>query len=112
MQPGEPPTLQHLLDRALALRERLVTAHAELTETEVTGHAGGLVTVTMRGTGEVTRIKIDPGAVDARHVSTLEDLLLAALRNAQEALGATRRQLAGPLAELAVPSDGLPGLGW
>ncbi len=53
---GDQTTLQDLARQAHELRERLVLVQAELAEMEVTGNAGGgLVTVAMRGDGEVTQ---------------------------------------------------------
>jgi DNA-binding protein YbaB len=42
------------------------------------------VTVLMTGLGEVKSVRIDPKAVDPEDVETLEDLVLAAVRNAAE----------------------------
>jgi len=66
---------------------------------------GGLVTVTIKGTGEVTAVKIDPKAVDPDDVETLEDLVLAALHNATEAVRELTEQKMGPL------TAGLGGMG-
>ena len=84
----------------------MAEAQAELAEAEVTGTAGGgLVTVTAKGTGDVTAIKIDPKAVDPDDVETLEDLVLAAIHNAMEAVRDLTEEKMGPLA------SGLGGLG-
>ena len=83
MRPGGQPNLQQLMKQAQKMQQQMADAQAELAETEVTGTAGGgLVTVTLTGTGEVTAVKIDPKAVDPDDVETLEDLVLAALHNA------------------------------
>ena len=55
------PNLQQIMKQAQKMQQQLAAAQAELAEAEVTGTAGGgLVTVTMSGTGEVTAVKIDP----------------------------------------------------
>jgi DNA-binding YbaB/EbfC family protein len=88
------------------MQQQLAAAQAELAEAEVTGTAGGgLVTVTIAGTGEVTAVKIDPKAVDPDDVETLEDLVLAAIHNASEAVREMTEQKMGPL------TSGLGGLG-
>ena len=106
MRPGGQPNLQQLLKQAQKMQEQVTNAQAELAGTALTGTAGGgLVTVTMTGTGEVTAVKIDPKAVDPDDVETLEDLVLAAVHNAAEAVRALTEQKMGPVA------GGLGGLG-
>jgi DNA-binding YbaB/EbfC family protein len=94
------------MKQAQKMQQQMVTAQAELAETEVTGTAGGgLVTVTMRGSGEVVAVKIDPKAVDPDDVETLEDLVLAALHTASDSVKAVAEEKMGPL------TSGLGGLG-
>jgi hypothetical protein len=94
------------MKQAQKMQQQLAAAQAELAEAEVTGTAGGgLVTVTIAGTGEVTAVKIDPKAVDPDDVETLEDLVLAAIHNASEAVREMTEQKMGPL------TSGLGGLG-
>ncbi len=106
MRPGGQPNLQQLMKQAQKMQQQLADAQAELAEAEVTGTAGGgLVTVTQRGNGEVVSVKIDPKAVDPDDVETLEDLVLAALHNASEAVKELTEEKMGPL------TSGLGGLG-
>jgi len=106
VRPGGQPNLQQLMKQAQKMQEQMATAQAELAEAELTGTAGGgLVTVTVTGTGEVTAIKIDPKAVDPDDVETLEDLVLAALHNAAEVARQLTEQKMGPL------TAGLGGMG-
>jgi len=106
VRPGGQPNLQQLMKQAQQMQQQVADAQAELAEAELTGTAGGgLVTVTIKGTGEVTTIKIDPKAVDPDDVETLEDLVLAAFHNATEAQRQLTEQKMGPLAA------GLGGLG-
>ena len=103
---GEPPTLQDLAKRAQELRERLVFAKIELAEMEVTGSAdGGMVTVTMRGDGEVTRVTFDQVAVDEGDAESLAALTLTAIRRAAETL---KSIIADKMAELSA-SFAVPG---
>ncbi len=44
---------------------------------------GGMVTVTVDGKGQAKQVKIDPTCVDPRDVEMLEDLVLAAISEAQ-----------------------------
>jgi nucleoid-associated protein EbfC len=84
---GERTTLQDLAKQANELRERLVLVQAELADMEVTGRAdGGLVSVTMRGNGEVTRVKFDQAALNQNDAESLAALTLTAIRRATDAL--------------------------
>ena len=100
MQPGQNPEgmdMGALLQQAQAMQEQLMSAQAELAEAELTGTAGGgLVTVVVTGLGEFKSVKIDPKAVDADDVETLEDLVLAAIHNAAEAQRELTEQKMGP----------------
>jgi DNA-binding YbaB/EbfC family protein len=106
VRPGGQPNLQQLMKQAQKMQQQMADAQAELAEAELTGTAGGgLVTVTILGTGEVTAVKIDPKAVDPDDVETLEDLVLAAFHNATEAVRELTEEKMGPL------TSGLGGLG-
>jgi DNA-binding YbaB/EbfC family protein len=98
------------MQQAQKMQQQIATAQAELAEAEVTGTAGGgLVAVTLSGTGEVTAVKIDPRAVDPDDVETLEDLVLAALHNGTEAVRQLTEEKMGPVSG-GMGSLGLPGL--
>jgi DNA-binding YbaB/EbfC family protein len=106
VRPGGQPNLQQMMKQAQKMQQQMVAAQAELAEAELTGTAGGgLVTVTVKGTGEVVAVKIDPKAVDPDDVETLEDLVVAAVHNAAQAARELTEQKMGPL------TAGLGGLG-
>jgi DNA-binding YbaB/EbfC family protein len=110
VRPGGQPNLQQLMKQAQKMQQQLADAQAELAETEVTGTAGGgLVTVIQRGSGEVVSIKIDPKAVDPDDLETLEDLVLAALHNASDAVKELTEEKMGPLTS-GLGGMGLPGM--
>jgi nucleoid-associated protein EbfC len=97
---------QKLMLQMQKMQQQIATAQAELAEAEVTGTAGGgLVTVTVSGSGDIKAVKIDPKAVDPDDVETLEDLVLAALHNATEAQRELAEEKMGPV------SGGMGGLG-
>lgn len=105
--PGQP-NVQQLMKQAQKMQQQLVAAQAKLAETEVEGSAGGdLVRATVTGSGEVLRLKIDPRAVDPDDVESLEDLVVAAIRDAagkaQELQASTMGPLAGGLGGLGLP---------
>lgn len=93
------PSMQQLMKQAQQMQQDLLAAQAELSEQAVTGTAGGgLVTATMTGSGELTDLTIDPRAVDPADVETLQDLVLAAVRDAARAAQELTEQTMGPLA--------------
>jgi DNA-binding YbaB/EbfC family protein len=91
--------MQALLKQAQAMQAQMAEAQAQLAATEITGTAGGgLVTATVTGAGEITGIKIDAKAVDPDDVETLEDLVLAAVRDGQTQAAALGEEAMGPVA--------------
>ncbi|HST64186.1 MAG TPA: YbaB/EbfC family nucleoid-associated protein, partial [Mycobacteriales bacterium] len=77
-----------------------------LAQTEVTGSAGGgLVTATVSGSSELRSVVIDPSVVDPDDVETLQDLVVAAVRDANRAAQELAGQRMGPL------TQGMGGLG-
>lgn len=75
--------LEALMSQAQALQDQFAQAQQELGAQTVTGSAGGgLVEVTMTGTGEVTAVTISPEACDPTDTETLGDLVVAAIRDA------------------------------
>src|SRR2546423_13818174 len=97
------------MKQAQKMQQQMASAQAELAGAEVTGTSGGgLVTVTMRGSGEVLSVKIDPKVVDHDDVETLEDLVTAAIHNAADSVKALTEEKMGPLtAGLGGPGGGL-----
>jgi DNA-binding YbaB/EbfC family protein len=86
------------MKQAQKMQQQVASAQAELAETDLEGTAGGgLVTVTMTGLGEVKSVRIDPKAVDPDDVETLEDLVVAALHNAAEAVRQLTEEKMGPV---------------
>ena len=65
------------------MEKQMEEATKELQEKEVTSSAGGgVVEVTVSGNREITKVKIDPEAVDPDDVEMLEDLIMAATNEA------------------------------
>jgi DNA-binding YbaB/EbfC family protein len=98
--------MQQLMKQAQKMQQQLVAAQEELAAAEVTGSAGGgLVSATVSGSGELQRLVIDPGVVDPEDVETLQDLVVAAVRDASRNAQALAAEKMGPLA------GGLGGMG-
>jgi DNA-binding YbaB/EbfC family protein len=97
------PDFGNLLGQAQAM----MAASAQAAEEEVEGQAGGgAVRVRVNGRFEFSAVEIAPGAVDPDDVAMLEDLVLAALRDASAQLSARQQQVLGGLGDLG----GLGGL--
>jgi DNA-binding YbaB/EbfC family protein len=81
---GGQPNIQQLMKQAQKMQLQMQEAQQAMAETELEGTAGGgLVTVKVSGSGEVLGVKIDVKAVDPDDVESLEDLVLAAIRDGQ-----------------------------
>ena len=100
------PNMQQLMKQAQQMQQQLMAAQADLAKLEVEGSAGGgLVRATMTGSGELKTLTIDPSTVDPDDVETLQDLVVAAVRDAARIAADATKETMGPLA------DGLGGLG-
>ena len=76
--------IQQLMQMGQQLQARMAQLQEELSAREISASSGGgMVTATVDGKGTVTRIVIDPTVVDRRDVEMLEDLVLAAVSEAQ-----------------------------
>jgi DNA-binding YbaB/EbfC family protein len=74
-----------IFEQAQQMQGRLEQVQAELGNMTVSGSAGGgMVTVDADGKGQITKVRVDPSIVNASDVEMLEDLLLVALRDAQQ----------------------------
>ena len=91
-----------LLAQAQAMQSQVLRAQEELAAKQVLGSAGGdLVQVTVSGAGELLSVNIRPEAWDEDDPSTLGDLIVAAVRDANKKIAI--------LAESSLPQ--LPDIG-
>jgi nucleoid-associated protein EbfC len=91
----------------LASAQQAISAQAEAARTTVEGSAGGgVVTVTMTGTGEVTDVTIASEVVDPDDVEMLQDLIVAALHDAGLKVTEMQREAMGALGGLDIGSLG------
>ncbi|MDR3507860.1 MAG: YbaB/EbfC family nucleoid-associated protein [Caulobacteraceae bacterium] len=96
-----------LMKQAQAMQQKLQEAQAQLAQTLVEGAAGGgMVKVTLQGSGELKGVAIDDELLRPGEGELLADLIVAAHADAKKKLDAaqaeTMKAVAGPLA-------GMPG---
>ena len=80
---GGPQNMQAMLKQAQKMQEQIEQKKAELEQKEyVVSSGGGMVEVTITGNHEVKAIGINTEVVDPEDVEMLEDMLVAALNEA------------------------------
>jgi len=78
------PDLKSMLAQAAQVQSKLKQMQDDLEKLTVTASSGGgMVTATADGKGQIRTIKIDPSVVNQSDVEMLEDLVLAAVSEAQ-----------------------------
>ena len=96
--------IQAMMQQAKQMQEQMQKRMAE-TKVEATA-GGGMVTVVVNGAKQVLSIRIDPDVVSKDEVEMLQDLIVAALNDANrrvdEQLGNSMKGMLGNL--------GIPGL--
>ena len=94
--------LQQMMKQAQQMQERL---QKELAETRVEATAGGgMVTVVMSGTKQIREITIDPEVVSKDDVEMLQDLIVAAVNDAQRQVDElVAKQMGGLMGGLKLP---------
>ena len=76
--------IQQLMQMGQQIQARITKLQETLRSQKVTASAGGgMVSATVDGKGEVKQIRIDPACVDQNDVEMLEDLVVAAVSQAQ-----------------------------
>ena len=90
--------LAGLMKQAQDMQEKMADMQARLEAVDTEGVAGaGMVRVTLNGRGELRGIKLDPKLADPAEMEMLEDLIVAAHRDAKlktEVLAQTEMQKA------------------
>ncbi len=100
--------LGFLMKQAQAMQAKLKDAQARLAQTEVDGAAGGgLVRVTLMGTGELVRLSIEDSLINPGDGEIIADLIVAAHADAKRKLDAKQSEI---MRDVAGPLAGLPGI--
>jgi DNA-binding YbaB/EbfC family protein len=76
--------LAGMMKQAQQMQSKMAEMQTKLESLEITGEAGaGLVKVVLNGKSDMRKITIDPKIVDPADTEMLEDLILAATRDAR-----------------------------
>ena len=94
--------IQQMMKQAQQMQERLQQQMAEL---RVEGNAGGgMVTVVVNGAKQLQSLTIDPDVVSKDDVEMLQDLIVAAINDAQrKADEAMAQKMGGMMGGLRIP---------
>lgn len=77
--------MDHLFKQVKKMQAEMEKIQADLEEVTVEGSAGGgMVRVTANGKRDILEVKIDPEVVDRDDVEMLEELIAAAVNQAQQ----------------------------
>jgi DNA-binding YbaB/EbfC family protein len=88
--------LAGLMKQAQQMQSKMQEMQTKLEALEITGEAGaGLVKVTLNGKSDLRKIKIDPKIIDPADAEMLEDLILAAHRDAEAASAEEMQKVTG-----------------
>lgn len=80
--------MMHALKQAQAIQGRMGDIQSKMADLRAEGSAGGgMVTVTMNGQQKLLSCKIDPAIFATQDAEMLEELVCAAVQQAQERLG-------------------------
>jgi DNA-binding YbaB/EbfC family protein len=97
--------IQEMMKQAQQMQERL---QKEMTALRVEGNAGGgMVTVRVNGGKQVESITIDPEVVSKEDVGMLQDLIVAAINDAQRKAD---EAMAEKMGGMLPPGMKLPGM--
>ncbi len=89
---------QQAIMRLKKMQKQMMEAQEKLEATVFTGTAGGgMVTVEVKGSHEVVRVKIDPDALESKDdIEMIEDSIVAALNDAMKKIESeTQKTLGG-----------------
>ena len=90
---GQLGDMAKVMKQAKEMQERLTEVQADLERIEVVGEAGaGLVKATANAKGELRALEIDPSIFNPDDKEVVEDLILAAVKEAQASAAARSQQ--------------------
>jgi DNA-binding YbaB/EbfC family protein len=96
-----------MMKKAKEMQDQMGQMQEDLASITVTGESGaGLVKATATAKGELTALDIDPSIFNGDDKEVVEDLILAAIKDAQQKAAEKSAQEMGKLTEgLGLPAD-------
>ncbi len=96
-----------MMKKAQEMQTKMTEMQENLTSIMVTGESGaGLVKATATAKGELTALEIDPSIFNSDDKEVVEDLILAAIKDAQaKAQERSSEELRRMSSELGLPAD-------
>ena len=103
--------LKNIMGQAKEMQEKAAAMQEALEHIEVEGASGaGLVRVTANAKGTIRRVAIDPSLMKPEEASVVEDLIVAAVADAQEKAGErAQAEMQKLMGEMQLP-PGLQGM--
>ena len=102
--------IMKLMKQAADMQKNMAQAQESLAAIELEhSSGGGAVTVKISGDGSITALRIDPKVVQAGDAEMLEDLVLTAVRGAQEL---AKETAASEMKKLTAGMNLPPGFGF
>ncbi|MFC3529230.1 YbaB/EbfC family nucleoid-associated protein [Paracoccus mangrovi] len=104
---GDMGDLSKMMEAAQQMQTKMAEMQEGLARLTVTGEAGGgLVKATATAKGELTALEIDPSIFVASEKEVVEDLILAAIKDAQRrATDKAQAEMARLTREMGLPAD-------
>ncbi len=95
---GGGANMQNMIRQAQKMQAEMQKKNEELANTELIGASGGgMVEVVITGKNEIKAVRIKPEAVDPDDVEMLEDLVMAAIKDAQNKVAQISKDMLGPM---------------
>ncbi|RFP86987.1 YbaB/EbfC family nucleoid-associated protein [Rhodobacteraceae bacterium 63075] len=104
---GQLGDMAGMMQKAQAMQKRMESLQEELHDMMVTGESGtGLVKATCSAKGELKGLDIDPSIFNADEKEVVEDLILAAIKDAQAKASEKAQEEMGKITEeMGLPKD-------
>lgn len=100
------PDMGAMLEQAQKMQEHMVAAQERLALLEIEGSvAGGLVSATVTGTGELVSLDIQPEVIDPAERETLAELVVAAIGEATSRANEVAAAELGPFPGMDDPTS-------
>ena len=104
---GDMGDLSKMMEAAQQMQTKMTEMQEGLARLTVVGESGaGLVKATATAKGELTALEIDPSIFVASEKEVVEDLILAAIKDAQRRAGdKAQQEMARLTREMGLPAD-------